>query len=72
MIKQQARGWDEIRARLAVQVQPTKPALAFTSDIAAEYWRQEVALDCQVSLGRLRAICQERGADFDKTIAGLK
>lgn len=33
------------------------------------YWRTEVALGCAASLGRLRT---ERGADFDRTVEGLR
>ncbi len=40
--------------------------------IPLDYWREEVRLDCAVSLARLARICQERNADFDKTIAGLR
>ena len=46
-------------------------ALTF-SGIALEYWREEVRLECAVSLARLKRICQERNADFDRTIAGLQ
>jgi hypothetical protein len=52
-------------------VDPEPQALAFTSDIATEYWRQEVALGCVVSLQRLQAICAERGADYQKTVEVL-
>lgn len=45
--------------------------LTFTG-IPLEYWREEVRLDCAVSLARLRRIVSERGCDFDKTIAGLR
>jgi hypothetical protein len=65
----QARGWDEIRARLAVQTE--RPALAFAG-IPLEYWREEVQLGCAVSLRRLARICVARGADYEKTIAGLR
>ena len=64
----QARGWDEIRARLAAQVE--RPALTFTG-ISLDYWHEEARLGCAVSLDRLRRICAERGADYEKTIAGL-
>ncbi len=66
----QARGWEEIRTRLAAQAQADRPALTFTG-IPLEYWREEVRLGCAVSLHRLQAICSERGADYDKTIAAL-
>lgn len=66
-----ARGWDEIRTRLAAQAQDAGPGLAFTG-IPLDYWREEVKLGCAASLARLRAICQERGADYDTTIAGLQ
>ena len=52
---------------------PIAPAAPLTfSGIPLEYWREEVRLGCAVSLARLRSICAERGADYDKTIAGLK
>ena len=47
-----------------------KPALTFTG-IPLEYWRREVALGCAVSLARLRAIVDERGADYEQTLKGL-
>lgn len=46
-------------------------ALTFDG-IPLEYWRTEVALGCAASLARLRTIVSERGADYDKTIVGLK
>lgn len=69
MITRKAREWDEIRARLAAQKEP--PPLTF-SGIPLDYWREEVRLECAVSLARLRSICANRGADFDRTVAGLK
>jgi hypothetical protein len=66
-ITKQTRGWDEIRARLGAQ----KPALTFTG-IPLDYWREEVRLGCTASLGRLRRIVEQRGADWDKTIAALQ
>ena len=71
MITKKAREWDEIRARLAERNKPELPPLTF-SGIPRDYWREEVRLECAVSLARLRSICAERGADYDKTIAGLK
>lgn len=68
-ITKQARGWDAIRAGLATRQQ--KPALTFTG-IPLTYWREEVRLNCAVSLARLQRICAERGADYDKTIAQLR
>ena len=53
--------------RLSVSAAP----LTFIG-IPLDYWREEVRLDCAVSLARLRTICAERGADYDRTIAGLK
>ena len=50
---------------------PIGPALTF-SGIPLAYWREEVRLGCAVSLARLRSICAERGADYDRTLAGLK
>lgn len=55
----------ELKARQGPQ------ALTFTG-IPLDYWREEVRLECAVSLARLRRIVDERGADFDRTIAGLK
>ncbi len=52
---------------------PIVPAAPLTfSGIPLEYWREEVRLGCAVSLARLAAICANRGADYDRTIAGLK
>ncbi len=52
---------------------PVAPAAPLTFDgLPLEYWREEVRLDCAVSLARLRSICANRGADFDRTVAGLK
>ena len=68
-ITRQARGWDEIRARL--EGQQYKPALTFTG-VPLEYWREEARLGCVVSLERLWRICQERGADYEKTIHQLR
>lgn len=49
------------------------PAQPLTFDgIPLDYWREEVRLGCAVSLARLRRIVDDRGADFDRTIAGLK
>ena len=50
---------------------PIAPALTFTG-IPLDYWREEVRLDCKVSLARLRRIVEERGADYDRTIETLK
>lgn len=46
-------------------------ALTFTG-IPLDYWRDEAARGCTASLSRLRAICEQRGADYDKTVAGLR
>ena len=60
------RDWDVVQ-----RLGRTEPqALTFTG-IPLDYWREEVALGCAVSLERLRKIVAERGADYDKTIAGL-
>jgi hypothetical protein len=50
----------------------TEPHALTLTGIAAEYWRAEVALNCAASLSRLKAIVAERGADYAKTIAGLR
>jgi hypothetical protein len=55
------KDWDE-----------TKRGLIFNNSLVYDYWREEVRLNCTASLARLRHICEERGADYDKTIAGLQ
>jgi hypothetical protein len=52
-------------------IDPEPHALTF-SGIPLEYWQEEVRLHCAASLLRLQSICQARGADYDKTIAGLR
>ncbi len=47
------------------------PPLTF-SGIPLDYWREEVRIGCAVAMARLRTICANRGADYDRTIAGLK
>ena len=71
MITRKAREWDDIRARLAERNKPELPPLTF-SGVPLDYWQEEVRLGCAVSLARLRQICAERGADFDRTISGLQ
>lgn len=51
--------------------QQPRPALAFTG-IPLAYWREELALGCAASLARLRRICEARGADYERTVEGLK
>lgn len=52
---------------------PIAPAAPLTfSGIPLAYWREEVRLGCAVALERLREICAKRGADYDRTVAGLK
>ncbi len=53
---------------------PIAPAtpLTFTNAAVIEYWQNEILLGCAASLERLREICAERGADYDKTVAGLQ
>ncbi len=49
------------------------PAMPLTfTGIPLDYWREEVRRGCAVSLARLRTICAERGADYDRTVAGLR
>ena len=52
-------------------IAPAAPALTFTG-IPLDYWREEVRLGCTVSLDRLRRIVEQRGGDYDKTIAALQ
>lgn len=59
------KDWDE------TQRATVRRALRFENPLVLDYWRTEVALNCAVSLGRLARICQERGADYDKTVKGL-
>jgi hypothetical protein len=67
-----SRSWDEIQSRLDARRELTpRPALSFTG-IPLEYWQEEVRLGCVASMERLRRIVAERGADYDKTITGLK
>ena len=49
-----------------------KPPLTFSNAAVIEYWQHEILLGCAASLERLREICAERGADYDRTIAGLQ
>jgi len=53
---------------------PIAPAapITFSNSIVIDYWREEILRGCAASLERLREICAERGADYDRTIAGLK
>lgn len=50
---------------------PLDPALTFVGEPLA-YWQGEIALDCRVSLNRLRKICEERGCDFGRTVEVLR
>lgn len=61
------KDWDKEQAGNA-----PRPALTFTNPIVLAYWRTEAQLQCHVSLGRLRMICEERGCDYEMTIEGLK
>jgi hypothetical protein len=54
------KDWDEI-----------KRGLIFNNPLVRDYWQEEVRLHCAASLLRLQAICQARGADYDKTVKGL-
>lgn len=52
---------------------PIAPAAPLTfSGIPLAYWREEVRMDCAVSLARLKRIVEERGASYDATIEGLR
>lgn len=53
---------------------PIAPAapITFSNAIVIEYWRDEIQRGCAASLERLREICAERGADYDRTVAELK
>jgi hypothetical protein len=63
----------DVRGWVLAGLGRTEPqAMTFTSPIALDYWRDEVARGCAASLARLQAMCQQAGADYDKTIAGLK
>jgi hypothetical protein len=59
----------DVRGWVLAGLGRTEPeALTFTG-IPLDYWREEVQLGCVASLDRLKVICQQRGADYDKTIA---
>ena len=54
-------------------VAPAAPeAFPFDNPIVVAYWRDEIARDCAVALNRLRKICDQRGADYDRTVEGLR
>jgi hypothetical protein len=68
MLKATSRSWGDIQERLAAR---PKPVLNFVGE-PLTYWQGEVAVNCQVSLNRLRAICAERGCDYERTVEGLR
>lgn len=47
-------------------------ALVFTNPVVLDYWREELRLNCAVSLDRLREICAARGASVETTVRGLE
>ncbi len=51
---------------------PIAPAALIFTGIPLDYWREEVRLGCTASLARLRRMVEQRGADYDKTIATLQ
>lgn len=54
-------------------VAPAAPeAFPFDNAIVIAYWREEILRGCAASLERLREICRERHADFEKTVEGLR
>lgn len=42
-----------------------------TTTTPLAYWREEIRLDCAASLGRLRRICEHRGADYAVTVRAV-
>lgn len=50
---------------------PAARGLTFTG-IPLAYWQEECRIGALVSLQRLRAICRDRGADYELTLAGLQ
>ncbi len=61
-----------LAARWPIDPPPVaKPALTFTG-IPLAYWREEARRGCAVALARLARIVEERGADYELTIAGLR
>lgn len=62
----------DLRAWVLAGLGRTEPPALTFSGIPLEYWQEEVRLHCAASLLRLQAICQARGADYDKTIKALE
>ena len=58
--------------RRGIRVSVTTFAPITFTGIPLDYWREEARLGCAVSLARLRRICQDRNADYEKTVAGLR
>jgi hypothetical protein len=62
----------DVRGWVLAGLGRTEPhAITFTG-IPLDYWREEARINCTASLLRLQAICQARGADYQKTVEGLK
>ena len=61
----------DVRGWVLAGLGRTEPQPIRFGGVPLDYWREEVRIGCAASLARLRAICSERGADYDKTLAGL-
>ncbi len=62
----------DVRGWVLAGLGKAEPQALTFEGIPLDYWREEVRLGCTASLGRLRRMCEQRGADYDKTIAALQ
>ncbi len=62
----------DLRGWILAGLGRTEPQAFVFDGIPLEYWREEARLGCAASLTRLRAICQQRGADYEKTLERLR
>lgn len=63
----------DVRGWVLAGLGRTEPkALEFTNVDVLEWWRFVVTRGSAAYLERLKVICQERGADYKKTVEGLK
>ena len=60
---------DDLPAVVILPLRLRRPALTFDG-IPLAYWREEARLGSG-ALSRLKAICSERGADYELTLARL-
>jgi Toprim domain-containing protein len=62
----------DVRGWVLAGLGRTEPQALTFMGIPLDYWREEVALGCAASLARLKAMCEVRECDYEKTIAHLK